>query len=158
MKIMQTIECKDFNLCVGHASPGETVEHPNSRDKFRTMQLIFIHGSATVTDGTTTDTITSGSWKDMSKFKNSHKLIYSVGDQGITWKVILPKNNTDEYTVEDVADNSVVSAQANSFILVTNGNDVTVNGKKLKDGNVIRLSKNLRVSLNGGVVHKFTVK
>lgn len=158
MKIMQTIECKDFNLCVGHASPGETVEHPNSRDQFRTMQLIFIHGGATVTDGTTTDTITSGAWKDMSKFKNSHKLTYSVGDQGITWKVILPKNNTDEYTVENVADNSVVSAQADSFILVTNGNDVTVNGKKIKDGNVVRLTKNLRVNLNGGRVDKFTVK
>ena len=155
MKIFNSINCRGFNLCFGYASAGEVVTHPNTVTNNTQNQFYLVDGSVNVSNGTTNFDLPLKEWKDLSQFKDDKILTYTVGDDGCSWIILLPSPKTDEYTVTAVSDGTV-TAQADSFLLVTEGESVTMNGTKLKHLNYVPLSKDIAVVANGGKVHKFT--
>jgi hypothetical protein len=157
MKVMNVINCRNFAICCGHATANESIAHPNTLDKNTQMQFYLAQGYVNVSNGVKDYDLPLREWFDLSEFKNDSKLTYTTNEQGCAWVLILPENNTDEYTVTSVSDGTV-SAAANSFLLVTDGEKVKANGLKLKHLNYVPLDKDVVIELNGGSVHKFTVK
>jgi hypothetical protein len=155
MKIFNAIECKEFNICFGYASPGEVVRHPNTLPNNTQNQFYLVDGSVSVTNGTTTINLPYKQWQDLSQFKNEKVLTYTVGNDGCSWVIILPKNAADEYTITEVSDGAV-NAEANSGLLVTEGETVVMNNTTLKPLNYVPLTKTVNVIKNNGVVHKLT--
>jgi hypothetical protein len=157
MRVMNLVQCRDFAICFGAATANDSIVHPNTLQGNTQMQFYLAHGYVNVSNGVVNYDLPLKEWFDLSEFKNDKKITYSTNEQGCTWIVILPKNNTDEYTVANVTSGQVNAAE-NSFLLITNGDKVTVNGVKLRQFNYVPLDKNVMVELNGGEVHKFTIK
>lgn len=153
MKIFNSIECTNFYICYGYASPNEVVTHPNTAPGNTQNQFYLVDGSVNVSNGTTNYDLPHKQWKDLSEFKTDRILTYTVGNNGCSWVIILPKNNTDEYTVTAV-DDGTVNSETDAGLLVTEGESVTMNGTTLKQLNYAPLTKNITVAKNGGVVHK----
>ena len=153
MKIFNAIPCRGFNICYGYASPNEVVRHPNTALNNTQNHFYLVDGSVSVTNGTTTYDLPLKEWKDLSEFKTDKILTYTVGINGCSWVIILPTPNEDEYTVTEVTD-STVSAQSNAYLLVTEGENVTMNGHKMNQLNYAPLDKSITIVTNGGKVHK----
>jgi len=153
MKIFNSIECKDFYICYGYASPNETVTHPNTAVGNTQNQFYLVDGSVNVSNGSTNYDLPSKDWKDLKEFKTDRILTYTVGDNGCSWVIILPKVNATEYTVTEVNDGTV-NQEDNAYLIVTEGDGVTMNGTTLKQLNVVPLNKNITLVKNGGKVHK----
>lgn len=153
MKIFNSIECKHFNICYGYASPGEVVTHPNTSVHNTQNQFYLVDGNVNVSNGTTNYDLPHKKWKDLSEFKNDRILTYTVGDGGCSWVIILPKVNATEYTVTEVSD-GVIAAEEGAYLIITEGENVTMNGITLKQLNVVPLDKNITLVKNNGNVHK----
>jgi hypothetical protein len=157
MKIFNGIQCRGFNICYGYASGGEIVNHPNQKAYYTQNQFYVVDGSGVVSNGSVTIDLLHKQWLDLSQFKLDTKLEYTPGDNGCSWIIILPHDKTKEYVVENITD-GIVAAQANSFLLVTEGHNVTFNNKRVKHLNYAFLTNDVEVATNGGVVAKFTEK
>ena len=157
MKIFNAITCRGFNICYGYASPNEVVIHPNTLPNNTQNQFYLVDGSVNVSNGNVNYDLPLKQWFDLSEFKNDKLLTYTVGNNGCSWILILPSPNADEYTVANVNDGAI-NAETNSFLLVTEGESVTINGTKLKHLNYVPLNNNVNLVKNNGAVHKFTKK
>jgi len=155
MKIFNAIMCRGFTICYGFASPGEIVRHPNSLPNNTQNKFYMVDGNVHMTDGTNEVDMPLKQWYDLTSYKNSKVLTYTVGDKGCSWVLILPTPNEDEYNVE-LVENGVINADLNSMLLVTEGENVTFNNMKMKNLNYTILDKNITVAKNGGVVTKIT--
>jgi len=153
MKIFNAISCRDFNICYGYASPGEVVTHPNTILNNTQNQFYLVDGSVNVSNGTTNYDLPYKQWKDLKEFKTDRILTYTVGNDGCSWVIILPKVNTTEYTMTEIND-GVIPAEKGAFLFVTEGESVTMNGTTLKQLNVVPLNKAITLVKNGGKVHK----
>ena len=157
MKIFNAISCRGFNICYGYASPNEVVVHPNLLPDNTQNQFYLVDGSVNVSNGNVNYDLPLKQWKDLSEFKNDRILTYNVGSFGCSWVLILPSPNADEYVVSEVTDGTIPASE-NSFLLVTEGENVTMNGKKLKQLNYVPITQSINLITNNGKVHKFTKK
>jgi hypothetical protein len=153
MKIFNSLECSNFYICYGYASPGEVVTHPNTAVGNTQNQFYLVDGSVNVSNGTTNYDLPHKQWKDLKEFKTDRILTYTVGNDGCSWVIILPKVNATEYTMTEVND-GVIPAEEGASLLVTEGESVTMNGATLKQLNVVPLNKAITLVKNGGKVHK----
>jgi hypothetical protein len=157
MRIMQHIGCRGFSICFGRVGPNGIVRHPNSMPNNTQNQFYLVEGSVHVADEALNEiNLPIKQWQDLSSFKNSSRLTYTVGPNGCSWVLILPQPNDKEYDVEMIESDGVVPQQDNSFLLITEGEEVTFNGLQTKQLNYAMLTKDINVVRNGGVVAKFT--
>ncbi len=157
MKVMNLVQCRGFAICCGHATAHESIVHPNTLKGNTQMQFYLAQGYVNVSNNIVNYNLPTREWFDLSEFKNDKKITYTTNEQGCTWMLVLPHNNVDEYVVHNVTDGKVL-AKENSFLLVTDGDQVIANGVKLKHLNYVPLDKDVAVKLNGGIVHQFTIK
>ena len=92
----KTTPCRGFVLCIGSALPGDIHTQSNTGDGVAMQYAYVYRGSATVTDGETTEEIPGKQLVDLTKYMGREVSFNMLGDPTL-WVAINPVPATSRY-------------------------------------------------------------